>query len=76
MDPQAAWQAMIQALIDDDRDAASDYAKSLVDWLDRGGFSPKILPELGQAACDPNSPAYQLDHMIVSYVCARVRIDS
>ena len=72
MDPQATWIAMIQALIDDDRESASDFAKSLIDWLDRGGFPPTILPDLGQAARDPESPAYQLDRMIVSYVCARV----
>ena len=64
---------MLQALIDDDRESASEYATALIDWLDRGGFSPTVLPDLGQAACDPESPAYQLDCMIVSMVCARVR---
>ncbi len=73
MDPQATWQAMLQALIDDDRDSASDHATALIDWLERGGFSPTVLPDLGQAASDPKSPAYQLDRMIVSMVCARVR---
>lgn len=76
MDPQAAWQAMIQALIDDDREAASEYAASLMDWLDRGGFSPVIFPELRKVASDPASPAFQLDEQIVSFVCARVRADS
>lgn len=76
MDPQATWQAMIQALIDDDREAASEYAASLVDWLDRGGFSPVIFPELRKVAGEPTSPAFQLDEQIVSFVCARVRADS
>lgn len=73
IDPQAAWQAMIQALIDDDQEAASEYAKSIIDWLDRGGFSPVVLPELGHAVSDSNSPAFQLDKLIVSFVCAKVR---
>jgi len=76
MDPEATWLAVLQALVDDDREAASEYATNLIGWLDRGGFSPKVLPELGQAACDPESPAYHLDRMIVRFVCARVRIAS
>lgn len=76
MDPQATWLAMIQALIDDDRETASEFAENLIDWLDRGGFSPSVLPDLGQAARDPESPAYMLDRIIVSYVCARVRTAS
>lgn len=75
MDPQETWLAMLQALIDGDREEASEHATNLVNWLDRGGFSPKVLPDLGQAEHDPESPAYQLDRMIVSIVCARVRTD-
>jgi predicted ATP-grasp superfamily ATP-dependent carboligase len=67
---------MIEAIIDGDREAASELANSLIDWLDRGGFSPVVLPELGQAARDSESPAYLLDRMIVSYVCARIRMIS
>ena len=40
MDPQATWLAMIQALVDDEDDLASEYADALYDWLERGGFSP------------------------------------
>ena len=75
MDPQATWLAMLQALIDGEREEASEFAIALIDWLDRGGFPPKVLPDLGQAASDPESPAYQLDRMIVSIVCARVRME-
>lgn len=75
MDPQATWLAMIQALVDDDREAASDHANSLYDWLERGGFAPKVLPELGQAN-DPVSVAHQLDRKIAFFVCAIVRTDS
>lgn len=66
---------MIQALIDDDCEAASEFAECLVNWLDRGGFAPRVLPDLGQAAHDPESPAYQIDRMIVLFVCARVRTE-
>ncbi len=38
MDPQATWLAMIQALIDGERESASEYAEILIDWMDRGGF--------------------------------------
>jgi hypothetical protein len=75
LDPQATWLAMIQALVDDDRAAASEHANSLYDWLDRGGFSPKVLPDLGQTE-DPKSSVYRLDRMIAFYVCAIVRTDS
>ena len=74
MDPEATWLAMLQALVNDDREEASDYATNLYVWLDRGGFSPKVLPELGQAVNDPESPAYHLDRLIVRFVCARVRM--
>ena len=72
MDPQAAWLAMIQALIDEDYDLASEFADALVDWLNRGGFPPKVLPDLGQTD-DPHSPVNQLDRKIAFYVCAMVR---
>lgn len=72
MDPQAAWLAMIQALVDEDHELASEYADALIDWLNRSGFPPKVLPELGQAN-DPLSSAYSLNHMIAHYVCSKVR---
>ncbi len=75
MDPQTAWLAMIQALIDDDDELASDYADALFDWLDRGGFPPKVLPDLGQAD-DPQSSVCQLDRKIALFVCAIVRKDA
>ena len=73
MDPQATWNAMIASLVDGDREAASEYANSLLEWLDRSGFSPTVLPQLGQAASDPESPTYELDRKIVLFVCASVR---
>ena len=74
MDPQATWLAMIQALIDEDDELASEYAEALVDWLNRGGFPPEVLPDLGQSE-DPLSFVNQLDRKIAFYVCALVRAD-
>ncbi len=75
MDPEATWLEMLQALIADDREAASEHAKNLIDWLDRGGFPPRVLPDLGQVAHNSESPVHKLDRLIVSIVCARVRIE-
>lgn len=75
MDPEATWLAMIQALVDDEDDLASEYAGALYDWLERGGFSPKVLPDLCKAD-DPRSFLCQLDRKIAFFVCAIVRKDS
>lgn len=76
MDPQVAWDSMILAVIEKDLDSASRYAKSLVNWLDQGGFPPIALPDLDKAADEPDSPAYLLNRLIVSIVCAEVGTDS
>lgn len=75
MDPQATWLAMIQALVDEEADQASEFADALYDWLERGGFSPKVLPDFGQTD-DPQSSLSQLDRKIAFFVCATVRKDS
>lgn len=72
MDPQATWLAMIQALVDDEDELASEYAGALYDWLDRGGFSPRVLPDLGQTDV-PQSSLARLDRKIAFFVCAIVR---
>lgn len=64
---------MIQSLIEDDEDAATEYADSLLEWLDRGGFTPKVLIDYGQATSESKSPARKLDRIVVRYVCAIVR---
>ena len=76
MDPQATWLAMIQALIDEERESASEYAEILIDWLDRGGFPPIALPDFGSAVRDRESPAYRINRIVVLYACAIVRTDS
>ena len=75
MDPQATWLAMIQALVDEEDEIASEYAGALYGWLERGGFPPQVLPDLGQVD-DPQSFLCQLDRKIAFFVCAIVRKDS
>lgn len=42
MDPQAAWAAMIEAVVADKWGDASEAADNLLEWLTRGGFPPTI----------------------------------
>jgi len=55
MDPQATWQAMLDAYAESDWIAAPEHAEALIGWLDRGGFPPETVegrelrPELNRA---------------------------
>ena len=40
MDPQVAWDQLQEAYCNRDWEAVRELAQSLLDWLDRGGFSP------------------------------------
>ena len=40
MDPQAAWNQLLEAYRLRDGATVRELAQSLLDWLDRGGFSP------------------------------------
>ena len=61
MDPQATWDQLLAAYVAGDWDVIEERANDLLEWLDRGGFPPKILqiedidPEwnsvLAQAGC-------------------------
>ena len=61
MDPQATWDQLLAAYVAGDWDVIEERAHELLEWLDRGGFPPKILqiedidPEwnsvLAQAGC-------------------------
>jgi len=43
MDPQAAWQQMVTAVAGGDWEEAIEFADSLRQWLQRGGFPPQTL---------------------------------
>ena len=40
MDPQAAWNQLLNAYRNRDWETVLELAESLLDWLERGGFSP------------------------------------
>lgn len=42
MAPHAAWLAMIAAERQHDWETAAETAQSLLDWLTRGGFAPRV----------------------------------
>ena len=73
MDPQVTWIEMIQSLLDNEQETASEHAATLLNWLDRGGFAPSVLANLGDAAGDTSSPVYTLNRFIVRQACAAVR---
>ena len=42
MDPEAAWDLLIDALVSKNHAEARSTAMSLLDWLHRGGFPPTV----------------------------------
>jgi hypothetical protein len=42
MDPNQAWLDLASAIDDDDWDRASEIADDLLEWLTKGGFTPKV----------------------------------
>jgi len=43
MDPQATWDALLDALAAAEWDRTDELARALLAWLDCGGFPPKTL---------------------------------
>jgi hypothetical protein len=41
MDPQAAWNEMLTAMLQKDWEQVSEFAKALLSWMKRGGFPPQ-----------------------------------
>lgn len=44
MDPQAAWNAMLDAAESCDWELAAEHAESLLTWMRRHGFPPIVIP--------------------------------
>jgi len=44
MDPQAAWNEMLEAFASGNHDEAAKLADYLLNWLGRGGFPPQTSP--------------------------------
>ncbi len=57
MDPQATWDQLLAALAEEEWDQVEDFARSLLNWLDRGGFPPTAMgvaclgPDWERAIC-------------------------
>ncbi len=65
MDPQVAWNEMLEAIFTNDIFEADLRAEGLIDWLDRGGFPPQPLSR--------DLPD-EWDRMISRYFCQEVRL--
>lgn len=65
MDPQAAWNEMLEAIASDDFDEAELHAEALVDWLSRDGFPPQTVSRVLPA---------EWDRLICRYLCRKVML--
>ena len=62
MDPQAAWDQLLSAYAQGDWDVIEERATELLEWLDRGGFPPKVI-------CNP-AVGPEFNSAIVRAACA------
>ena len=44
MDPQVAWENLLDAYADHDWKKAVEHVVALLDWLQKGGFPPRTVP--------------------------------
>ena len=65
MDPQVAWEEMLEALATGDLFEADIRAEGLIDWLDRDGFAPQTLLRLL-----PD----EWDRLICRYLCRKIML--
>ena len=65
MDPQAAWNEMLDAVAANELFEADLRADDLLNWLDRGGFAPQTLTRL---------LAGEWDKLVCRYVCRKVML--
>ena len=43
MDPQVAWENLLDAYSNHDWDSVDEHATVLLDWLEKGGFPPQTV---------------------------------
>ena len=53
MDPQAAWDHLLEAYTHGDWSVVEELAEGLLKWLHRGGFPPRPVFEREIGACQP-----------------------
>ena len=63
MDPEVAWNEMLDAIAEDKLSDAEVCADSLLGWIERGGFVPQTLKR---------SVPDEWNHQICDYVCREV----
>ena len=63
MDPQVAWDELLEALADSDLEQAEVRAEALLEWTGRNGFPPQTV-----SGVLPTS----WDRKICRYVCRKV----
>lgn len=65
MDPQAAWNEMLDAVATSDFFEADIRAEGLIDWLDRGAFAPQTLTRL---------LSEDWDKLVCRYPCRKIML--
>ena len=65
MDPQAAWNEMLDFVAKNDLFEADIRAEGLIYWLDRGGFAPQTLTRLLPE---------DWDKLVCRYLCRKVKL--
>jgi hypothetical protein len=63
MDPEVAWNEMLDAIAEDNLSDAEACADSLLGWIERGGFVPQTLKRTVPG---------EWDRLICDYVCREV----
>ena len=65
MDPQVAWNELLDAIATNDLFEADIRAEGLLNWLDKGGFAPqtmiRVLPD-------------HWDRLVCRYLCRKVML--
>jgi len=64
MDPDAAWNEMLEAIAEDNLADAKLCAESLLNWLERGGFVPQTVKR---------SISSEWNRLICDHVCREVQ---
>ena len=63
MDPEVAWNEMLDAIAEDNLSDAEACADSLLGWIERGGFVPQTLKRTVPG---------EWNRLICDYVCREV----
>lgn len=68
MDPQTAWDELLAAYDDLDWPVVEERATALLQWLDRGGFPPRLA--------GVHAAGRDWSRMVVQFACKLARDDA